>query len=61
MALNEEKVIGDDEGPKPGSQWKLTFDGASTSLWHGVEVVLISQRGGYTHFTTYYALIVQMV
>ncbi|XP_050896172.1 uncharacterized protein LOC127102894 [Lathyrus oleraceus] len=52
MALNDEKIIGDDEGPRPGSRWKLTFDGASNSLGHGIGVVITSPKGGYNPFTT---------
>lgn len=51
MTLNDEKVIGDDEGPKAGDRWKLEFDGASNSPWHEIKAVLISLRVGYTIFT----------
>ncbi|GAU51864.1 hypothetical protein TSUD_416480, partial [Trifolium subterraneum] len=51
MVLNDEKVIGDDEGPEPGARWKLAFDGASNAMGHGIGAVLISPRNGYTPFT----------
>ncbi|GAU51921.1 hypothetical protein TSUD_417040, partial [Trifolium subterraneum] len=52
MVLSDEKVIGDDEGPEPGAQWKLAFDAASNAMGHGIGAVLISPRNGYTPFTT---------
>ncbi|CAJ2651927.1 unnamed protein product [Trifolium pratense] len=51
MALNNEEVIGGDEGPEPGGRWKLAFDGASNAMGHGIGAVLISPRDGYTPFT----------
>lgn len=52
MTLNDNKVIVEDEGPEPRSQWKLAFDGVSNSLGNGVGVVLIFPSGDYTAFTT---------
>ncbi|XP_050897280.1 uncharacterized protein LOC127104116 [Lathyrus oleraceus] len=52
MVLNDEKVIGGEEGPEPRARWKLTFDGASNAMGHEIGVVLISPRNGYTPFTS---------
>ncbi|MCI25308.1 NBS-containing resistance-like protein, partial [Trifolium medium] len=51
MVLNNEKVIGDDEGPEPGARWKLAFDGTSNAMGHRIGAVLISPIDGYTPFT----------
>ncbi|XP_050878317.1 uncharacterized protein LOC127082136 [Lathyrus oleraceus] len=40
------------EGPEPGSQWTLVFDGASTALGSGVGAVITSSTGFYIPFTT---------
>jgi ribonuclease HI len=48
MVLNYKEPIGDDEGLEPGARWKLAFDGASNAMGHGIGVVLISPRNGYT-------------
>ncbi|XP_050878146.1 uncharacterized protein LOC127081961 [Lathyrus oleraceus] len=50
MVLNDENIIGGDEGPGPGARWKPAFDGTSNSMGHGIGVVLISPRNGYTPF-----------
>lgn len=52
MVLNDEKIIGDDEGPEPGALWNLAFNDALNSIGHGIRVVLISLRNGYAPFTT---------
>lgn len=52
MVMNEENIIGDDEGPKSGARWKLAFNGASNAMGHRIEVYLISPNNGYTPFTT---------
>jgi ribonuclease HI len=51
MVLNNENIIGNDEGPEPGARWKLVFDGASNAMGHGIGAVLISPKNGYTPFT----------
>lgn len=44
MVLNDKKIIGDDEMPKPGALWKLVFDGASNVIGHGIGVLLIFKK-----------------
>ncbi|WJX28344.1 hypothetical protein P8452_17080 [Trifolium repens] len=51
MVVNDDEVIGDDEGPEPGARWKLAFDGASNIMGHVIGAVLISPKDGYTPFT----------
>lgn len=39
-----------DEGPKPGSRWKLMFNDSSNYMGHGVGVVLMNPNGWkFTH------------
>ena len=49
MTIKE--MPGPDEGPEPGSRWKLVFDGASNALGHGVGAIITSPNGGHTPFT----------
>ncbi|XP_050916555.1 uncharacterized protein LOC127131683 [Lathyrus oleraceus] len=44
--------ISPEEGPKPGSQWTLVFDGASNARGHGIGVVITSPTGFHLPFTT---------
>lgn len=41
-----------DEGPEPGSQWTLVFDGPSNALGNGVGAVITSPAGFHIPFTT---------
>ncbi|XP_050890641.1 uncharacterized protein LOC127096063 [Lathyrus oleraceus] len=41
-----------DEGPKPGSRWKLMFNGSSNYMENGVGVIMLNLNGGYTPFTS---------
>ncbi|XP_050916554.1 uncharacterized protein LOC127131682 [Lathyrus oleraceus] len=43
---------GPEEGPEPGSQWTLVFDGASNARGHGICVVITSPTGFHLPFTT---------
>lgn len=36
MAMDDEKIIGDDERDKPGEWLTLMFDGASNAMGHGI-------------------------
>ncbi|WJX13071.1 hypothetical protein P8452_03506 [Trifolium repens] len=36
MVVNDDEVIGDDEGPELGARWKLAFDGASNVMGRGI-------------------------
>ena len=40
-----------DEGPEPGSRWKLVFDGASNATGHGIGAVITSPTGYHIPFT----------
>jgi ribonuclease HI len=51
MVLSDKDPIGDDEGPEPGTRWKLIFDGASNAMGHGIGAVLVSPRNRYTPLT----------
>lgn len=39
------------EGPEPGSQWGLIFDGAVNAYGNGIEVVIITPHGSHIPFT----------
>ncbi|XP_050895647.1 uncharacterized protein LOC127102310 [Lathyrus oleraceus] len=43
--------ISPEEGPEPGSQWTLVFDGASNARGHGIGVVITSPTGFHLPFT----------
>ncbi|XP_050890984.1 uncharacterized protein LOC127096462 [Lathyrus oleraceus] len=43
--------ISHEEGPEPGSQWTLMFDGASNARVHGIGVVITSPTGFHLPFT----------
>jgi hypothetical protein len=51
MAVSEKPPMDENEGPEPGSRWKLVFDGASNALGHGVGAVIISPKDTYTPLT----------
>ncbi|XP_050909855.1 uncharacterized protein LOC127123695 [Lathyrus oleraceus] len=42
MEIKDCEIPGPDEGPKPGSRWKLTFDGSSNYSGHDVGAVLMN-------------------
>ncbi|XP_050919660.1 uncharacterized protein LOC127137227 [Lathyrus oleraceus] len=44
--------INPEEGPEPGSQWTLVFDGASNSRGHGISAVITYATGFHLPFTT---------
>ncbi|XP_050920333.1 uncharacterized protein LOC127137971 [Lathyrus oleraceus] len=50
MVVKDCESPGPDEGPEPGSRWKLMFDGSSNYMGHGVGVVLLNPNGGYIPF-----------
>ncbi|XP_050908370.1 uncharacterized protein LOC127121993 [Lathyrus oleraceus] len=52
MAIKDCEIPGPDEGPEPGSRWKLAFDDASNYTGHGIEAVIVYLNGGFTPFTT---------
>ncbi|XP_050897855.1 uncharacterized protein LOC127104731 [Lathyrus oleraceus] len=52
MAIRDCKTPGLDEGPEPGSQWKLVFDGASNTTGHGIGFVITSPIGYHIPFTS---------
>lgn len=52
MDINEEKIIGDDEGPKLGEIWTLMFDNAYNAIGHGIWAVLMSPKDFHLPFTT---------
>ncbi|XP_050918688.1 uncharacterized protein LOC127136134 [Lathyrus oleraceus] len=39
------------EGPEPGSQWGLIFDGAVNAYGNGIEAVIITPHGSHIPFT----------
>ncbi|XP_050916752.1 uncharacterized protein LOC127131911 [Lathyrus oleraceus] len=51
MLVKDCETPSPDEGPEPGSCWKMMFDGSSNCMGHGVGAVLMNPNGGYTHFT----------
>lgn len=48
IVIKDCEIPGPDEGPKPGSRWKLVFDGSSNYSSRGVGVVIMNPKGGYT-------------
>lgn len=52
MAIKDYEIPGPDEGPEPGSRWKLTFDDSSNYIGHDVEVVMVNPSGCFTPFIT---------
>ncbi|XP_050896881.1 uncharacterized protein LOC127103684 [Lathyrus oleraceus] len=52
MVIKDCEIPGPDEGPEPGSRWKLAFDGSSNYSGHGVGAVLMNPNGGFTPFIT---------
>ncbi|XP_050914927.1 uncharacterized protein LOC127129855 [Lathyrus oleraceus] len=51
MLVKDCETPSPDEGPEPGSCWKMMFDGSSNCMGHGVGVMLMNPNGGYTPFT----------
>ncbi|KAK2417461.1 hypothetical protein QL285_039758 [Trifolium repens] len=51
MVISEKPPMDENEGPEPGSRWKLVFDGASNALGHGVGAVIISPKDTHTPLT----------
>ena len=51
MAMDDEKIIGDDERDKPGEWLTLMFDGASNAMGHGIGVVMMSPKDHHSPFT----------
>lgn len=49
--MNDEKIVGDNEGPELGERWTLMFDGASNTVDHGIVVVLMSPKNYHLPFT----------
>ncbi|XP_050889037.1 uncharacterized protein LOC127094221 [Lathyrus oleraceus] len=45
-------IPGPEEGPEPGSQWTLVFDGASNARGHGIGAVITSPTGFHLPFTS---------
>ena len=45
-------VSHDEEESSEKTCWKLYFDGASNTLRHGIDAVLITSKGEYCPFTT---------
>ncbi|XP_050920004.1 uncharacterized protein LOC127137599 [Lathyrus oleraceus] len=43
--------VSPEEGPEPGSQWTLVFDGASNARGHGIGVIITSPTGFHLPFT----------
>ncbi|XP_050908050.1 uncharacterized protein LOC127121638 [Lathyrus oleraceus] len=52
MVIKYCETPGPDEGPEPGSQWKLIFDGASNAKGNDIGVVITSPTGYHVPFTT---------
>ena len=52
MAINGEKIIGNDEGPELGERWTLMFEGASNAMSHGIYAVLMSPNNYHLPFTS---------
>lgn len=50
MLVKDCETPSPDEGPDPGSCWKMMFDGSSNCMGHGVGAVLMNPNGGYTPF-----------
>lgn len=40
--VKDYEIRSPDEGPKPGAQWKLAFNGESNAIGNGIGAVLIS-------------------
>ncbi|XP_050914774.1 uncharacterized protein LOC127129671 [Lathyrus oleraceus] len=51
MVIRDCETPGPDEGPEPGSRWKLVFDGASNATGHGIGAVITSPTGYDIPFT----------
>lgn len=51
MFIRDCNIPGPDEGPGPGVQWTLVFDGASNVQGHGIRAVIISPIAFHIPFT----------
>ncbi|XP_050898483.1 uncharacterized protein LOC127105352 [Lathyrus oleraceus] len=51
MLVKDCETPSPDEGPEPGSCWKIMFDGSFNCMGHGVGAMLMNPNGGYTPFT----------
>ena len=52
MSFGQKGVTpGPDEGPEPGSRWKLIFDGASNAEEHRIGAIITSPTGYHIPFT----------
>jgi hypothetical protein len=52
MLVKDCETPSPDEGPEPGSCWKIMFDGSFNCMGHGVGAMLMNPNGGYTPFTS---------
>lgn len=52
MVIRDCETPGPDEGPEPGSRWKLIFDGASNAEGHRIGAIITSPTGYHIPFTT---------
>ncbi|KAI5439182.1 hypothetical protein KIW84_024820 [Lathyrus oleraceus] len=52
MVIRDCETPGPDEGPGPGSRWKLIFDGSLNEKGHGIGDIITSLMGYHTPFTT---------
>lgn len=52
MGVEDSKILRSDEGPEPGEQWYLMFDGASNATVHGIGEVLMYPKNFHLPFTT---------
>ncbi|XP_050889425.1 uncharacterized protein LOC127094662 [Lathyrus oleraceus] len=50
LFIREFNVPGPEEGPEPGSQWTLVFDGASNAHGHGIGAIITSPIGFHLPF-----------
>ena len=52
MLIRDCNIPSPKEGPEPGSQWTLVFDGASNAHGNGIGAVITSTIGFHLPFTT---------
>lgn len=50
MVIRDCETPRSDEGPEPGSLWKLVFDGASNATGHGIRAFITSPTGYHIPF-----------
>lgn len=51
LFIRDYEIPGPDEGPEPGSQWTLVFDGASNAQGHRIRAIITSPIGFHLPFT----------